>query len=43
MDATNRLNAITAPEEFRARSSPLHGPKLKLAPHGIATLDFANL
>lgn len=43
MDASNRLNAMTAPEEFRARSSPFHGPELELAPHGIATLDFPDL
>ena len=42
LDASNRLNAMTAPEVFRARSSPFHGPELKLAPHGIATLDFAD-
>ena len=41
-DASNSLNAMTAPEEFRARSSPFHGAKLELAPHAIATLDFAD-
>lgn len=42
MDASARLNAMTSPEEFRARSSPFHGTELELAPHAVVTLDFTD-
>jgi hypothetical protein len=41
MDASNRMAAMTSPEEFRASSSPFHGTALDLEAHAIATLDFA--
>ncbi len=43
LDASNSLAAMTSPEEFRAHLAPFHGTKLELAPHAIATLDFADL
>lgn len=42
VNASTSLTAMTSPEEFRARSSPFHGTELELAPHAIATLDFAD-
>ena len=41
MDASNRIAAMTSPEEFRARSVPFHGTEIELAPHAVAALDFA--
>ena len=41
MDASNRIAAMTSPEEFRAHAVPFHGAALDLEAHAIATLDFA--
>jgi hypothetical protein len=42
LDAATRLAAMTSPDEFRARSSPLDGAGLALGPHAIITLDLGH-
>ena len=42
IEAANRLQAMIAPEEFRAGSAPLAGPEIELGPHALATFDFST-
>jgi hypothetical protein len=43
MDASNKIAAMTSPEEFRAHPVPFHGAEIELAPHAVAAFDFARV